>query len=332
MSKKEKMYATDNYSKIKKIRNANECLFNGIDISCSNKGKHKTEKNHLIQKSSYLERIAYDNKVLVFDFESRDYKKNNGNLVERNIDKATTFHVLCGDHDKYLFDEIENGKKFDKNNKKQLFQFALRAFVFYISEQMLKGKFDNIVSKNANKVADVHLKIDKERLELFKVAVCKKEWDSVETKIIILKQKIEFISCYAGTPNYGRIFPIVLTNCMITINIFPQEDDNDTIILLSYLKNDRFANQSSKFCNRLEKLAIKNEKCFVRYMNKFITAFDHNIAINPKYWKGLSDKDKEKFYEIAHIFPKCKNISDGLKGYFELKFKKDILRLISQLG
>lgn len=328
MSDKMKKCTDKNYSQIKKLRKSNECLFRNIGIECSNKGKHETEENHLIQKASYLERIACKNKVMIFDFENRDYIKNGRQLVKRNIRSANTYHVLCGNHDKYLFNEIENGKKFDESNPKQLFQFALRAFIFHFSEEELKNKFDNIVTAEANKVAAAHLELNKKRLEIYKEAVSKGKCDSVETKVIRLKSKVEFISCYAGTPNLGFVFPIRFINCMISLNIFPEDDD--TIILLSYLKEDIYANTAAKFCNKLEKLYQNNAKKFLQYINKFVIAFDHNIAINPTYWEKLSDREQKDFYEMAHIFPKCKSIKAGLKGYLKLRYKKYCINLFSK--
>ncbi len=327
MADKIKKSTDKNYSKIKKIRNNNECLFKDIVIECSNKGKHKTENNHLIQKASYLERIAYKNNVMVFDFENRDYIKNGRQLAKRNIQKANTFHVLCGNHDKYLFYEIENGNKFDENNQKQLFQFALRAFIFGFSEEELKSNFDNIGTKRVNEIADIHLSLNKKRLESYKKAVLEETWDIVETKIIRLKSRVEFISCFAREPNLGFIFPIKFTNCKISLNIFPEGED--TIILIAYLKEGIGANAASKFSNKLVKLSQKNEQRFLKYINKFVIAFDHNIAINPLYWEQLSDGEKKDFYEISQIFHKCKSFKAGIKGYIKLKYKKSNINLFS---
>lgn len=317
-----------NYSYVRRIRHNNECLFKNIVTECSTKGKHKTEKNHLIQKSLYLKRISHKDKVMVFDFENRDYIKNEGKLVIRNIKNANTFHVLCGNHDRILFDEIENGNKFDENNQKQLFQFALRAFIFFFSSTELKSKFDSIASEGAKRVANAHLNMNQQRLELYKKAVSEQKWDSVETKIIRINSKIEFITCYAGAPNLGFVLPVRFTSSLISLNIFPDKDD--AIILLSYLKDDASANAASKFCRKLVKLSKKSRKKFLDYVSKFVIAFDHNIAINPIYWENLNDKEKENFYELAHIFPKCKTIKEGLIGFIKLKYKKSIFNLFSE--
>lgn len=321
------MDSYDNYKKLKQLRYNNECLFKEIDIQCGSQGKCKTEKNHLIQKASYLERISDEGKVLVFDFENINYVKEGRKLVKKRIKIANTFHVLCGKHDTYLFNEIENGKAFDENNKKQLFQFALRAFIFSLSEDIMKNNFKNIMKDNiSNEIASVHLKSNHKRLECYKKLLQNQEWDGIETKVIKLNRESNFISCVCKTPNYGFLFPIRFTNCKISFNIFP--DNGRTIIILSYLKEDIMAKDAEKYCNKLVNLSEKNEEKFVRYINKFIAAFDHNIAISPAFWENLNEKEKEDFYEIAHIFPKCKTFFSGCIGFFKLKLKKNAPKLI----
>lgn len=312
------IYKEDNYSKLKKYRNSSECLFKDIVIKCHSQGKRKVEKNHIIPKSSYLERIASNGKVMVFDFENHNYLKRKRKLTERNIKNANTYQVLCGEHDKLLFSEIENGKKFDENNKKQIFQFALRAFLFSFSERQIKSNFNNIVSNTGNKVANVHLEIEEKRLEKYKEYFKYEKWDSVETTIIRLERKINFISCYYGEPKLGLHWPIKLGSGKVSINIFPE--NQETIILLSFLKDDNNYKAMKKYCEKLSVYARKNEKKFINYMNKVIIAFDHNIAINPEYWEMKERKDD--FYEIAHMFPKCKSVHNFLILLVKLKIKK----------
>lgn len=312
------VHKEDNYSKLKKFRNSNECLFKDIVIKCNSQGKRKIEKNHIIPKSSYLERISSNNKVMVFDFENHDYLKRKRKLTERNIKNANTYQVLCGEHDKFLFSEIENGKIFDENNKKQMFQFALRAFLFSFSERQVKSNFDGIVRNIGNKVANVHLEIDKKRLEKYKEYLKYEKWYSIETIIIKLDRKINFISCYYGQPKLGLYGPIKLGGGKISINIFPE--NQKTIILLSFLKDDPDYKAMKKHCEKLSAYARKNEKKFINYMNKFIIAFDHNIAINPEYWELKARKDD--FYEIAHMFPKCKSVHKFFILLVKLKIRK----------
>ena len=139
---------------------------------------------------------------------------------------------------------------------------------------------------------------------------------------------MEFISCYAGTPQMGFVFPFRIQNGMISLNIFPEGDD--TIILLSYLKEDIGISTAPRFCEKLVKLSQKNEKRFLKYINKFIIAFDHNITINPMYWEQLGDREKRDFYEIAHIFPNCKSFKDCFIGYIKLKYKNSSINLFSK--
>lgn len=319
--------AKDNYTKAKHIRTSNKCLCEDFLFKCENSKRHNTAKNHLISKRGYLERIAFGENVLVFDFENRDYKKNARKLTKRTIANANKFRVFCSKHDNYLFGEIENGNNFDENNKKQIFQFSFRAFVFSYSEGLLKNnrEFDKIVDDFSNKVANAHLQMNKKRFKNYKNLIDQEDWSGVETEIIRLNRKCEFITCWSGTPNMGLLFPIAFTNCNISINIFPE--NNETIILLSYLKDD-FSFGSRNFCRRLKNLSKSNEKKFIAYIEKFVVAFDHNIALNPMFWSTCSESDQKTFYEIAHMFPTNKTMITGLGRFFKLRIKKLKLELI----
>lgn len=316
----------DNYAKIKKIRNKNKCLFEGVKGECKSQGKNSIEKNHLISKASYLERIADNNKVLVFDFENRSYSSGNRKLSERNIKNANVFQVLCGFHDKLLFSEIENSMEFNENNVKQLSQFALRAFLFSHSEEQLKSNFDNIVNSFENRVADAHLAYGTERLEKYKSIVKNEMWDEVETHIIRIKKQIYFISCFSIAPYLGLFLPIRFSGEKISFNIFPEK--NETIILLSHLKGRKFKG-AKRYCDRLCALSRNNEKFFLEYMNKFIIAFDHNICINPSYWNQRTQEEKNDFYAVAHLFPSCKTFGKMLILLIKLKYQKYRIELIS---
>lgn len=313
----------DNYTRIKKIRQQNICLFKDYSFNCEENGK--TAKNHLISKANYLKRISNQDRVLVFDFENRDYSKRNRELTERNIKKANTFNIFCSKHDDYLFNEIENGNKFDETNKKQLFQFAFRALVFSYSEQDLKDNFDKIVTNSLNKIGEAHLHNTEKIFKKYRFLIEINNWDGVETEIIKLNKKCEFISCWSGNLNIGINGLFRLSPSKISINIFPNE--NETVILLSYLKDDVFF-ADKLFCQRLKKLATTNEKKFITYIEKLAVAFDHNIALSPVYWSKCDEISKSSFYEIAHIFPKVKNLKDGLLGILKLKKLKLKLNLI----
>ena len=192
---------------------------------------------------------------------------------------------------------------------------------------MVKDNFENIMKDDiSNKVAKVNLRIDNERLKWYKDLLKKQEWDGIEAKVIKLNRESNFISCVYTKPNYGFVFPILFTGYGISFNIFPNNDR--TIVILSYLKGDIMAKDAEIYYNKLVKLAEKNEEKFVRYMNKFIAAFDHNIAICPEFWKNLNEKKQENFYKIAHIFQKCKTFFSGCIGFIRLKLKKNAPKLI----
>ena len=302
----------DNIKKLKGLRNSSECLFNGDPkIKCNSQGKFNNEKNHIISKSSYLERIADNKQVMVFAWEEPDYYKNNGELQKRNIKNANTYRVFCGEHDKMLFNEIENNKQFDENNSKQLFQFALRAFSFEYAHNSYKRYFDNLVPEHFNRVAEAHFICDTRHMSEFKHLYETENWCGVEHTLIKLRMKIDFISCFSLRPIWDINRMYILSTHKVAVNVFPEKDC--TIILLSRLAKKSCAIE--KYCNNLFKTAIKNEAKFIEYMNKFIISSDMNIAIRPKLWESFSKTEREHFYECALFLRK--NNSNILNLFFK---------------
>jgi len=282
--------------KVKELREQNNCLFSN-DI-CESNGKYKNEKNHAIAKSALLKKISHKNQVMVFAWEERDFYKNNGKLSKRNIKNANTYRVLCGKHDKLLFNEIEDGKKFDEHNSKQLFQFAFRSLIFEYSHSKIKSNFDDLVPDIFNKVADAHLIYNTRNFEDFKELYDAKRWDGVKHDIIKLKKQISFVSSFYTRPIWKINKMYLFSTQNISINIFPQ--DEYTFIILS-----RIANKSKSidnYCKNLKKLAQKDEDKFLKYISKLVISSDKNIAINPCSWENTSKENREDFYKCAHFF------------------------------
>lgn len=301
--------------KAKDLRKQSKCLFEDIATPCLSNGKNSLEKNHIIAKS-HLKRIAQNDQVMVFAWEERDYYKNKGRLSKRNIKNANVYMVLCGNHDKLLFDEIERGNDY-QGSLKQNYQFALRAFLFSYSHLQIKQDscYDRLTSHTATNVSTVHYALEATTLEQFKQTYSQSQWEAVTTIRIELNRQINFISCFYGQPFYNISFPVLLTSEKLAINIFPNADT--AIILLSYLGDSKVI---KRYCHTLKKYAERSEIKFLNYMSKLVISCDPNIAINPVFWEGLTEESKESFYYCAHIFKKNKSIFGGFKSIFKLYF------------
>ncbi|MBN1035641.1 hypothetical protein DWC20_08795 [Clostridium botulinum] len=283
--------------KVHKIRRNSECIFKDVICECKSNGKLQTEKNHIISKSCYLKKISNQKRVMVFDYEQKDYYENGGLLVERNISKANVYRVFCGNHDKLLFNEIENEKIFDKFNNKQCFQFAFRSFIFKYSQCLVKRNF-KLVHPFFEIVAESHYELETKSFERFKKDYQSENWEDIESKVIILKRKIEFVSCFYARPIWGIDKEVIISRDKIAFNIFPSGEE--TIILMSYLKGSSKA--ISNYCEKLYKYTDKEK--LMKYLNKIIITYDSDIAINPLLWNRFSKSEKRSFYEFAHLFKK----------------------------
>lgn len=303
-------------TKVKVLRKQSECLFKDVVCGCKSQGKCLTENNHIIAKS-YLKRISEKNRVMAFNWEERDYYNNEYKLLEKKIEKVNTYKVLCGEHDKFLFSEIENGKPFCCSAQ-QNFQFALRAFLFSHSHSLIKEDhhFNNLVTKIGNKVSSANLDKNKLLLQNLKEMVLNQKWDGIKSEVIKIDRKINFISCFYIKPFFDIDFPFILTSGEVAINIFP--DDNKAIILISYLENS--PKTIVNYCKRLKEYSKKNEDRFIQYINKLVISCDPCIALNPLYWNSKTQDSKDSFYECAAFFKKCKSISRVIKNSFKLHY------------
>ncbi|WP_432664490.1 hypothetical protein R9X47_28675 [Wukongibacter baidiensis] len=313
---------------IKEARKKNECLFKNVKIKCDcNNDKLKTQGNHLIAKSKYLECISQNDEVMIFNIESADYYRLGRKLLRCNIKKAHKYRVLCGQHDKGLFEKIENGNEFDEKNKQQCFEFALRAFIFYYSEQLIKN---NVQTMNQifEARAKLSLNYHASTLDKFKYCYENSVWDALETYSIVLDKKIEFISCSCFYPIIdinNRYKGYVKDN--IFFNIFPRNEDS--IILISYFKDS--SKHCKNLCKEIDKYVNRKQyKQLERYLSKMIIAQDKSITLNPLLWEKWSEKQQNNFYKYAHLFKKGK-IREVIKDALYFKFSKPKFNLFDEL-
>ncbi len=287
-------------SEIQKLRESYECIFKGVLCTCGSNGSIPTERNHSIQKKTYLESIANKNKVMVFDIEQQSYVQNKSKLFEKKIDNVNRYRILCGVHDKLLFNEIENGKAFDINSKRQCFQFAFRPFIFNYSQCLIKDNF-KLVHKLYERVSKVYLLQYRRTFERFKSDFEMENWDDVETEFLILNKKVEFVSSFYTNPFFTINNKYTYLKEGISFNVFPR--GAETVVLMTYFKD---ASQKVKnFCKNICE-CYKNGEIdkFERYMSKLVIVSDLNLAINPLKWNYMHEEEKRNFEEFAYMYKK----------------------------
>lgn len=304
MSKEKK-----NLEKLYCLRKNSTCLFNDVEkVNC--KCEKKTKENHLIQKAYYLKSIAKNGRVITFNDEEKSFYDRYMHSQERNINKINKFNVFCGNHDKDLFFDIENGNEFNKDNKKQCFQFALRAFTFNFSKICVRSNFKlrNIVFEKRGYIT---LERDMLTLEKFKECYKNDKYDEIETVVIELDKKIKWISCSCFYPFFdiNHIYRGYI-NDKIFFNIFPNKEKS--LIIMSYFKKS--SKHCKKFCRRMEQYSKKNQKKLERYITKIICIHDKNIVLGPELYDRWSESEKKSFLEYNFLFrrPGIKNTIKGL--------------------
>ncbi|MCP3744221.1 hypothetical protein [Paenibacillus sp. A3M_27_13] len=326
---------------LRRLEKQQACLFKDIKHTCDGNKKNKlTIGSHIISEKDYLSRIASkDDKVLVFNIRHESYyeKEERGKLEDllapvHISNTANTRNILCGKHDKSLFDKIENGIKLDENGanyKQQCFQFALRAFIFdYIHEKNVNDKeIKTGHSELANNRASIGLLRSEKILKKFQEAYLNSNWDCIETKVITLDKRANFISCLSFFPmTYLKFRYSGHVSDKIYLNIFPE--NNQTKIVISYFVN------SSKHCKRLSDIIYslylkKNFKKIEEFLTRCVLLYDLKVTYNIDYFNRLihDETRKMQFIKFSLYIRKARNFSDIYNKNFLRIFVFEKLRI-----
>ncbi|MEY8744354.1 hypothetical protein AB9M62_34080 [Bacillales bacterium AN1005] len=304
--------------KIKEIRNNSVCMLESIKIECGETSKNsKTRSNHRIQKSTYLQKIAVNKKAWHFNIYSDNYKHTKGKLVLNSIKSIHIHPMLCGKHDKDIFNAIENGNAYEEDNELQNFQFAFRAYIFDFYEYCLK-----MTNKNSNKWVEkrgefAHLEMIK-LFEKFRDCYMNDKYDVLDTTLLKLDKEVGFVSCTKINPLIdmkGKYrWQSELAGCYL--NIFPQ--NGVTYILISHFKENK--KYCRKLINQLKECEEKRKyKEIETYLNKVVASHDMNLVISPRIYENWSQEAKQNFYEYAHLIRKAKKLTDTFGIYKKMR-------------
>ncbi|MBY0118352.1 hypothetical protein [Paenibacillus xylanexedens] len=321
-----------NIKRLRQLDDHQVCLFENIKHVCEGHQKNKlTIGSHIIAENDYLSRIASkDNKVLVYNIRHESYyEKEKRGRVEDLLTPVLTNHaantrnMLCGKHDASLFDKIENGNRFDEhgeNFKQQSFQFALRAFIFdYMHEKNVNDKgIKTGHSEGANFRASIGLSYREKYFKKFQKAYSENDWDCIETKVITIDKKVNFISCFSFFPvNYLKFRYSGHVNDKLFLNIFPENDK--TKVVISYFKD------GSVHCKRLSDLLYKlylrkKSKKIEGFLTRCVLLYDLKVTYNPDYIKRLfkDETRKMQFFKFSFHLRKAREISDVYKNFLSI--------------
>lgn len=321
-----------NIERLRELDNQQICLFKDIKHTCSG---HKINKytigSHIISEKDYLSRIASkDNKVLVYNIRHESYYEKEKRGKPEDIlasipisNTANTRNILCGEHDRSLFDKIENGNKFDEhgiNFKQQCFQFALRAFIFdYIHEKNVNDiGIKTGHSRIANFRSTIGLSHREKFLKKFHEAYINSNWDCIETKVMTINKRVNFISCLSFFPfTYLKYRYSGHINDNIFLNIFPE--NNQTKIVISYFKD------SSIHCKRITDILYglytrNNFRRIEEFLTRCVLLYDLKVTFNPDYFNRLIKDEgrKMQFFKFSLYLRKARRFSEMYKNFLQI--------------
>ncbi|OMD48472.1 MULTISPECIES: hypothetical protein [Paenibacillus] len=329
----------NNLKRLKQLDEEQQCLFKEIKINCrvSTENK-KTINSHVISEKDYLSRISEEKFVIVCDHKSEQYyaktEDNQLSEMKKSFKKvkvanvANTRNLLCGDHDKILFNRIENGRHFDITNsdyQEQCFQFALRAFLFgYIHSKRLDDpEIQTGHSKTANSIYEQRKDEKEQVLEKFKRAYLQEKWDVLHTEVYTLPKEIQFISSVSFFPySYMKYKYGGHIKENIFLNVFP--DGNNTKIVIAYFKDN---SKHSKVI--VEKISAWYKKGYYKKIEQFLTRcillYDLNVTYRPSFYEKLlsNDDSAKQFFELSFLIRTAR----GMRFMFDYPYSVLIKRL-----
>ncbi|MFA4833668.1 MAG: SEC-C metal-binding domain-containing protein [Patescibacteria group bacterium] len=290
--KKEKINAA--LRKELNIGSIKECLFPD-KTGCS----EKVIKAHSIQNNRILDVLSENGEVIMLRPNATEYNfKIQAEKIGRG--RATTFTGFCRNHDKVIFQPIEDSD-YKFNNIEQNALFAYRAFV---KEQHAKLSQYNIFSKYKNSYekmawgligAEAAIKDMEYHLDIFRKILFKKEYDLIETKIIVYDKICEFAVSSALNLSYDfegnsvnnlddlkkRAIPLFLT-------VLPS--NGKTYVLLSYFKEDR-----KRFIFIDKQIIGVDEGLQQIRLTNILMINCENIVFSPRLWDRI-DTEKQELY------------------------------------
>ena len=296
-------------AKVEDLERNKMCLYPG----CCKCGQDIIN-SHAIQKNKILIKISENNKVVMPNSE-RNFLNVFGKPI--HIKKATTFNGFCNEHDKIVFQDIEDC--LFSGTQKQVFLYCYRAFTYeYILKIYLLNLYQNLFKNCPSKINDndfmnalFRCKAGVEEFKRNKIffdeALLSGHYDIFESIIWEWDYPINF--CFTGYQALDSDFDGNFIQHMIFYNnevahlyfmCFPEEDKSYSII--GVLKNHYNLYEST-----FDKLKALGKGERINYLNNVALATTDNLAISPSSWDKLRNKQKdilvEKYKERTDLYP-----------------------------
>lgn len=271
-----------------------QCLHPSND-ECS---KKKVIGAHSISKKKVLGNLELNGKVMKIYLGYNDQQMLSIKIKDISINRASVFYGFCKQHDDY-FQPIDNFD-FNPEDVRQNFLFSYRAFCFeyHQLEESIKAN-QKLFFENKK----VHKKVSRNISLLNKQKSKLNEYQSRYNEMIINDDESNMISksfIYEGKAQIAvssAIFPFydiknneiansIEDSKMVTINIFPQNDQ--TIVIFNWFNIDNLF--FSDFISQFDDLNLEEQICF---LNNIVTLYARrSLLFNPTLWNELTNSEK----------------------------------------
>lgn len=267
----------------------------------------KIIKAHTIQNNRILNRIGRDGKIYMVRF-TAESNKPRYRFKEVGRSQATTITGFCSNHDKMLFQPIEDSDYV--GTQQQNYLFAYRAFAYEYQRKIEASKsHTNLIDDKPSLLNDEHYQALQEGYKLAEVdnirekiifdnALLQGDYNVIETVSITLEGESKFAVCSGFNLEYdlngdivNRLYDHKAIVSLLTLNVFPQ--NGKTIVLLSWLKEDTAIYNA--FSQQIQALNTEEIK---QMLNNMIPSYCENAVYNPIFIDSWSDKAKQEYLRI----------------------------------
>ena len=325
-------YTSRIIGRFKGLNDIGKCYYpEGID-TC----QKECIKAHSIQCSGLLKNIEIDEHVYGFDLRYGSTVKRGAEIefIPVSIRKISTFKGFCHFHDSNLFSPIDNSG-FDRT-RKQAFLYAYRAlcknlFSTRNSLEMAK-EYIRLYGKTALSEANfqaqeinfISLNYHKELLDL---CIIKNNYEDISYIAFVMDSDPNILFSSCSLPYYdfnGKSIQTSIGNrvpSLIAFNSVPYKGKWLYMFTWHVYSGDEVD-------LLLESLAdIDKDKNYIDFLFRFIITSE-NLAISPKWWNTLRERDKFKIKEYInnHVSPSESVLPDylsrGLEGIINWESSK----------
>ncbi len=330
----------DHQKKQKQLKNKGRCLHYEHGKKC-----REIVNAHSIQKQGSLSTIADNGKVykLSTGFNSSKTSKGQMRFVKSGVNKVSTFLGFCKEHDNALFEPIDKYALIPTDNQVLLYAYRAICRELFVKEnalELMESQLRSGPDQKAIKELTLNMKTGvnfglknlRGHKKIYDNALGKKYCGDIRYVLFISKQKP--IIAFSGLfyPDFDFLGSQLqdlgdhdsnlelITFCSARMN-------SGWAFLLAWHKSS--SNVCVDFMRSLATGIHGNDK-IGDYLFRLVICNCENLAISPKWWEGLSAKQREEvsskaFYGVD-VFSRIKPsyLMEGLEGICNWNFESVI--------